>query len=403
MQEKSLAKELQSYAEAGILQEDVQSGLIYGTTYVRKEGHIGKGILLVHGNSGNRFGLAILANRLAKAGYFCLSIDLPSHYKNPNPLEIGIISETIIEAVVYLKEHYKLEHVGIVGHSLGAIGALFAGAGYTTNIEKELVAQLEKMRDYLVQKEKILQSDLGELLKKEKEEFEELDKSLDHTYQQIKKILFDAMQQSITMRLNVRCYVMLAPPRNIKKAYPAINVLQKLPKKAVKSIVEFAFHKPAVKQIMKEGNVVQYKPEQDPAYVNMQFFKTKEIFEFLRYISKVDEPGDFLSLLDYLAAIKRKEQKTNMIQYYYDKYIGQAPKLIIYGKYDLLLRPFMPFEQTKLEKMYRCCGNAEIIYGNYSHIMLDKPTQQMSSVAVRNEDVIYRITVFLEKHLRHAR
>ena len=66
----------------GIIQENISSGRIHGTIYYKKGIRPSRGILLVHGFSGNRYGMGVLAERLAEYGFFCLSIDLPSHFLN---------------------------------------------------------------------------------------------------------------------------------------------------------------------------------------------------------------------------------------------------------------------------------------------------------------------------------
>lgn len=400
--EGDVAQKLQALSQS-IAEEEIQSGLVYGTAYVRKEGHIGKGILLIHGQSGNRYGLSLLANQLAVSGYFCLSIDLPSHYKNPNPLRVSVVSETILEAVALLQQRYGLQHIGIVGHSLGAVGALFASAGYTAALEESLYTIGDDLCTLLEEENNMLSSNSESLHTDNDARISELHENIDKTYQSLKELIFNAMKNGLTMRMNVRCYVLLAPPRNIKSAYPGLAILRRLNRKWIKKIAEQAIHKPAVKFIEKEGNLVKYDPEEDPAYVNMQFFKTKEVYEFLEYIMAVKEPVDFLSLLEYITNLKRKEDKTNLIQYYYEKYIGGTPKLFIYGRYDMLLRPFLPFEKGRLEKMYRSCGNAEIYYGSFSHVMVEKPRQQLASVAVRNDAVLNRVTKHLDRYLRGAR
>jgi esterase/lipase len=147
---KKIQKELIQKALRGekvdIVQENYSSGRVHGTIYYKKGVSSSRGILLVHGFSGNRYGMGILAERLAEYGFFCLSIDLPSHFLNLTRFTLGELSETITDGVLVLKNHFGIPRIAVIGHSMGAIGSLFSNAGYNTTIENSSFLLWEKMR-----------------------------------------------------------------------------------------------------------------------------------------------------------------------------------------------------------------------------------------------------------------
>ena len=107
-----------------VIKRDISLNKIKGTVYYKEKTNYKRGILLVHGFSGNRYGLGVLAERLADYGFFCLSIDLPSHYKNKNEFTMGELSDTITQSILFIKNQ-GISRVSVIGHSIGAVGAHF--------------------------------------------------------------------------------------------------------------------------------------------------------------------------------------------------------------------------------------------------------------------------------------
>jgi hypothetical protein len=199
---------------------------------------------------------------------------------------------------------------------------------------------------------------------------------------------------------NVDCYVLLAPPIEVKKSIPGLKILRKLKPKWQKVLIEKFFHEPLVKLTQEEGNVVKYIPEADPAYTNWLFFKIRDVPEFLDYIMNLKEPSDFLELVEKIGQFRRKDQKTTFFEYYLKKYLLAPPKLFIYGKWDGFLKTFLPFSSGRLEKYYRSCGNAEVATGPYVHSFLEDPKAWRSvSKGMTNPEVFEIIIRFLEKYM----
>ncbi|MFZ0659782.1 MAG: alpha/beta fold hydrolase [Candidatus Binataceae bacterium] len=87
-------------------------------------------VLLVHGFSSDRALMSVLARRIARNGYACLTIDLPGHGHNRNPFARNFGSETLRQdlttAVNFLRTSSYVDgsRIVVIGHSMGANAAL---------------------------------------------------------------------------------------------------------------------------------------------------------------------------------------------------------------------------------------------------------------------------------------
>ncbi len=376
-----------------IIQENISNGRITGTYYYKKGTRPSRGILLVHGFSGNRYGMSVLAERLAELGFFCLSIDLPSHFLNITRFTLGELSETITEGVLLIKNHFNIGRMAVIGHSIGAVGALFSNAGYNVAIEKNIYSIWEKIRTIIVDEAKLI------IKSKDRNKIMELSNKIDSLYTGLKQLILYSLKKGIQEHSNVTCYVFLAPPTNCKSVIPALSLLKKLKHRTAKIVFENMYHKPAVKQIYKEGNLSGYVPENKKEYIYWQFFKTKDSAGFLDYFLNMKEPIDFLTLVEQVIKLRHKDDMISFFEYYQKKYLLSKPKLFIYGTGDFYLKPFIPSVKRRLENFYESCGNAEIHHGAFSHVMMNNPRQQLAAVAVKNDKVTEMIIRFLYKHM----
>lgn len=381
---KELILEAIHHEKSDIDKKDIASGKLHGTTYVKRNTSPRRGILLVHGVPGNRYGMGLLAERLAEYGYFCLSIDLPSHYLNPNAFTFGEISETITEGIVMLKRDYGIGSVAIVGHSVGALGALFSSAGYTAQVE----AALYKFWSYI---EELLEY-CGKLYETQNFDVWPVLERIDEAYTKMKQTILYAMKNRIAQNADVAAYVLLAPPVSVKGVFPGISIFRKMPVRVGKVLFETLAHKPLVNLAYKQGNPAKYSPEPDPRYVNWLFFKTKEIREFLHYLTAAKEPKDFLRIIEDVVRFSHKDGMVSFFEYYQRRLL-EKPKLFIYGKWDMFLRPFMPGAKNRLEQFYNSCGNAQIYYGTFSHLLTK---EQAPAMALADFGVTELIIRFLE-------
>jgi hypothetical protein len=375
-----------------IIEEDISIGRIQGTIYYKKNTTPTKGILLVHGVSRNRYSMGILAERLAEYGFFCLSIDLPSHYLNLNTFTLGELSETVTEGVLLLKTRYGMNRVAVIGHSIGAIGCLFSNAGYNIEIEQNIFSLWKKLSELIDKEEKLLLADENSSY------LISINEEIKVVYSELKNLILISLKKGIQEHANVSCYVFLAPPDNCKTALPAVSLLKRLNHKWIKKIIETLFHNPQVKRIYRDGNPVGFVPENKDEYTYWQFFKTTNDAEFVKYLADMKEPADFLTLVEGLSRFQHKDDSVKFFEYYKNKYLLAKPKLFIYGMRDLFLRPFMPFAARRLEKFYESCGNAEIHRESFSHVMMNNPKQQFSTLAIDNDKVTELIIKFLDKN-----
>lgn len=388
---------------SNVVQQDVRVGMVSGTTHVSESMNPDKALLFVHGISMNRHSFDLVSKKFANEGYFCLSIDLPRHYKNESQLRMGTISETILQGVAYLKQ-IGFHDIGIVSHSLGAVGSLFASLGYTSNFEDKIYSLSENFLRCIEEEGKLIaqyQQQSNDLLKiKMKEKGEEIAAR----YKNLKAFILNQLKLGgISQKLGVRCFVFISPPSNVKNAIPGLKIFSRMPEKWVKSIFNNTFHRSSTSRAKKEPAVQWDDDLTDKTALNWLFLKEPEVRVFLDYLLNMKEHVDYIQLIETLAKINFSERKT-LFQYYYETYLLSRPKLFVYGKADLFLRPFLGKNKQRLEKYYRSCGNAEVYKGTFSHTVpegnaLKKINPVMTPMLVKNEKVFDKISDFLLKNM----
>ncbi|MBI2139591.1 alpha/beta hydrolase [Candidatus Woesearchaeota archaeon] len=391
-----------------IVKEDVNIGDIKGTIFKIGTEHR-NGIVLTHGISCSRYNLLNLASVLSRLGYLVLAIDLPKHNLNQGmDLTMGNIAELIRDSVTYLRRGRGLRNVAVIGHSLGSVGTLLASAGYTAKTEREIYFLWEGIRKSIEKGERYSklrpgtdEISLQAMLRDDN--FMDCLGEIAAYFKKIKEIILDSLKSRDKLGYDfVDCCVLLAMPSECKKAFVGASFLERLPNKWIKAIWETIMHNFQIKLIMEEGNIFNYVEEKTHA-LRWWYLKVENPSEFIRYFSSVKEPADFISLMNILSRFSKRDNKFSFIDYYLKKYVKYPPKLFIYGKWDVLLRPFMPGSRKRLEDNYRAYGNASIIMGNYSHILVSKPFQQMASVAVTSDVVLQNIINFLNKNMNPNR
>lgn len=375
--------------KSDITRQDVSLGNIHGTVYFKQNTSPRKGVLLVHGLSGNRLGLGELAQRLAEYGYFALSIDLPMHFDNPDSnISFGHVSELITGSIMVMKSSFGITRVTVIGHSWAGVAALFSAAGYNSEIENGIYQTWERIKWFAEH----LENDTRESGPAKGQQYIE---EIERSYIRLKEFVLKSLKTGMAAHSSVVGYVLLAPPANVKAAFPAIDILKKVKIKFVEKAFQFILDYPPVRQIYREGNPVGYvKP--DDSYFRWQFFKTRDIHSFLEYVSKVKQPKDFLKLVEDIGKFRHKDGMINFFEYYLRNYLLSKPKLFIYGRYDWYLKPFMPGNRSRLERFYESCGNATIYYGSFAHVMMNNPKQQNAAIAVTDYGVTEMVIRFLE-------
>ena len=392
-----------------IVKEEIDIGNIKGTIFKIGQGHR-NGIVLTHGISSSRYNLLNLADVLSRLGYFVLAIDLPKHNLSQEmDLTMGSIAELIRDSVIYLRKVRGLKNVAVIGHSLGSVGTLLASVGYTSKVERDIYVLWERIRQSIEKYEKYSKAygrlrpgvenmTLQDLARDEG--FMNFLNEIAAYYKTIKEIILESLKSrdQLSPFYFVDCCVLLSMPAESKDAYIGASLLKRLPDKWIKKVWETIFHNPQVKLVMKEGNIFNYVDDKTNA-TKWWYLRIENPIEFISYFTSLKEPGDFISLIKILSNFSHKGGKTSFIDYYSKKYILTTPKLFIYGKWDLLLRPFMPGSRKKLEETYRAYGNVSILQGNYGHILVEKPFQQGGTVVGTNDIVLQNIIIFLNKNM----
>ena len=401
--QRDLNEKIVSNEKFDITSQDISEGRIRGTTYQRSNTAPTSGILLVGGLAGNRYSLQVLAERLAEAGFFCLSMDIPQHYLNRSEFTLGGFSEQITEAVIILKGKYGMRSVAVIGHSMGAVASLFSLAGYTATIEQQLYLFWDKIGAILEKQAEVIDGGERARTPPNIQALNTMNEQIEALYTQMKNLILQSLRADVERNTTVACYIFLAPPTNCKDAIPGLRRMKAWKYKWIKKIFEAVLHHPLEKQIEKEGNPVKYAPEQDPAYLNWGAFKTREVYEFIDYFLSMKEPSDYLSMIEKIVSFKKRDDMVAFFEYYQKRYILAKPKLFIYGMVDLYLRAFFSGGKRKVEEFYKSCGNddgtTEIYHGFFSHVMMDNPYQQVAALSIKNKSVTKRILNFLDNYV----
>jgi len=124
-----------SPAELGLPYEsvEVRSGdlTLPGWFIPARDGEPGPGVALVHGWESARDRLLPMAVFLHAAGFHCLAIDVRGHGANiaeTLPITAGEFGSDALAAFAALMERPEVTVGAVLGHSMGAIGAILAGA-----------------------------------------------------------------------------------------------------------------------------------------------------------------------------------------------------------------------------------------------------------------------------------
>ena len=105
-------------------------GIPLRASFIRAPGAARGTVILAHGIDGNRSDMLPRASCLVRNDYNALLVDLRGHgesggnYAGPGYLE----AQDILGAVSYLRSHAEGGPIGSMGHSLGAVAALYAAA-----------------------------------------------------------------------------------------------------------------------------------------------------------------------------------------------------------------------------------------------------------------------------------
>ncbi len=110
---------------------DGPGGRLPGWFVPARGGARGPGVVLVHGWESNRARMLPNARFLVAAGFHCLLFDVRGHGENPPellPVSAGEFAADAVAAVRTMRGRPEVTSVGLLGHSMGAAGAIVAAA-----------------------------------------------------------------------------------------------------------------------------------------------------------------------------------------------------------------------------------------------------------------------------------
>ncbi|SRR5690606_16026451 len=122
--------------------------------YSRIEGE-GKPLLILHGYLGMSDNWKTLSGRFAEKGFQVHSLDLRNHGRSFHTKEFS--HELMMQDVLQYCQFHKLDHISVIGHSMGGKLAMFLAVTYPDLIDKLIVADIS-VREYAPHHQDILQA-----------------------------------------------------------------------------------------------------------------------------------------------------------------------------------------------------------------------------------------------------
>ena len=311
-----------------IVSQNFKIGSTIGNIFFKK-GTIAfrAGIVVAHGFFITRKRIELFAKKLADLGYVVFTFDIPGHGEAKEGFNFGLLSEWILESAGYLRTNFGVERVGVIGHSTGGSGALFASCYYNRELETKLF-------DFL-QESVILLKRFG--LEGKKEFYEQFLQ----IYQKVKDLIADSLKKSRFNYGRIDCIVCLSPPHTLQSVSTPLGLF------TIRGIIS------AVKAVKKMYPSFEIK--------NLKAFHIDDTMEFANYLKNVKNPTDYINLINFFSDKKSTDQKQTLIRYYRDNFIRKIPKLLIYGTGDILLRLWTPWRRRQLEEAYMLGGNCRIV------------------------------------------
>jgi len=334
-----------------------------------------RGLVLVHGAFGDKETMLTLGKRLAMQDFEVFIMDIAQHGDNTALFRLGVISGQIHLCVSFLRRK-GMQKVGVIGHSLGAMCALFAMTGYNAEIEYEffeatgnLLKRIEKMGYEMRQEKGRTKQWQQKFLKKEMREFIEESEE----YKKLKGIIVRGLQEmygvepggQIRYRTSskIDAAVLLSPVASAQYHIPKqlswiIKMAGKtiLKKQVAKQLGNLLFYK-KIKKLGEMSTVPDYIIEnsKDPNKAWLGGANLDDMYDVFNYVQNVDNPLDYITALrDICKKFPSKsrppskqfpDKKRVYVDFirYYIAYIKKIPKMYIYGLGDInLLKGYIP-------------------------------------------------------------
>jgi len=144
-----------------------------------------KAVILVPGLSSYRQIYHNIAGAVANDGYMVCLFDLPSQGDSIGAYGYGELGENIQRIALHLRNEYKIERIGLLGHSVGATGCLFAMMHYDMEMNfklQKIKTEIKAFTEKFSKKEKLNAETIKEIKNKKAEMFETLKLDVIRTY-----------------------------------------------------------------------------------------------------------------------------------------------------------------------------------------------------------------------------
>lgn len=383
-----------------------------------------RGLVLVHGAFGAKETLLTLGKRLAMQDYEVFIMDVAQHGDNAALFRLGVISEQILLCVSFLRRR-GMKNVGVIGHSLGAMCALFAMTGYNSRIEyqffeatKNLMQGIDLMDKALNKEKKKLKNWQLQFLEKERHNLIQSSEE----YKKLKEVILNGLREMYEGNSKIDAAVLLAPPKTSQFNFPreVAGVIKRLPKITRKPAAKFLSDVLVLKKLEKIGEtftIPEYviKGMNEPGKIRIVSADVTNMYDTFNYVQNVKNPYDYIDAIKMICKkFHSQDNKVDFIRYYADL-IRNVPKLYIYGLGDIdLLKSFIPrkitefglsvgrLQITELEDHYKKFGGEIVRIPRLNHWLTQEGIYPNFDSA-RMPKITYKIVTFFNQYLGRGR
>lgn len=347
--------EMNEIVESKFLLEGHITGILMRPT---KNPNPKRGLVLVHGITGNKESLITLGKRFVRQGYVIYAIDMTSHGDNTMSFSLGQSSSDIIESVKFLRS-MGAKKVGVLGHSAGGSAAIYASMGYNKFIEDHFFNSITKLLE--------ITTELSNLEKNNKngEQDTEIKSKLEvfsEIYTNTKRIVLQGLKELYSGNGRANAITLLSAPQTFQKVFPvgAGKFLKHVPKKILQVTLKGVTGLVGIgtRKLSEDIRYHQISKEETGLQMNSLFIRN--VNEFFEYIMSINNPYDYINFINFLSDKVENNKENSFFKYYRDKIIIPLPKLFIVGMQDNILKTKNDNVLKDLLKHYKSIGHTKI-------------------------------------------